>query len=87
MGARAELRRDVLVASEAGCRRRPGRVPGLGRTRVAVHTLKVLVNAVSQGVGPYCDGFTPRIHQSCAGPVTRNTVIRSVERGSPGQEN
>lgn len=79
MGARAEFRRDLVVAAEAGSSRCRSRVSGFGCARVAVETRKVLVNAVSQSVGPHRDGFAVRIHQPRAGPMARNTVICSLE--------
>ena len=73
--AGAELRRHIVMAGQAGSRRRFRRVPTLGGPGMAVHTTQVLVNAVRKGAGIYRDGFSLGIHHPGLRPVAGKTVI------------
>ncbi len=60
----AELGPLVIMAGQAGSRRRFRRVPTLGRPGVAIHTTQVLVDAVRQGSRIDRDGLPLGIHHA-----------------------
>ena len=77
----AELGGYVVMAGDALGGGRLRRVAFLRRSRVAIDTAEILVNAMRKCRGIYGDGFALRIHHAGAGGVAGEAGFRGEEGG------